>query len=320
MSVMRVATFIISVFIVGMVEMMVAGIMNLMSEDLGVSEAIIGQLVTLYALTFAICGPILVKLTNRFAVRPVLLWTLVAFIIGNAMIAMAPNFTILVIGRILSSAAASLIIVKVLALTAMLTIPKNRGKMIGVVYTGFSGANVFGVPIGTMIGDAIGWRFTFLFIIIVSVIAGVLMMVYLPSTSELNQVQRQWGSTSNKQPNTSKILRPVEVVKYLAITFLILVANSVTFVYINPLILNHGHQMGFVSLALLVNGIAGVIGTSLGGILADKLSSKRWLIIAFSIFIVMMLMMNLILHTVTLLLIGLFIWYSGVPTQQFKVV
>lgn len=308
MSVMRVATFIISVFIVGMVEMMVAGIMNLMSGDLGVSEAIIGQLVTLYALTFAICGPILVKLTNRFAVRPVLLWTLVAFIIGNAMIAMAPNFIILVIGRILSSAAASLIIVKVLALTAMLTIPKNRGKMIGVVYTGFSGANVFGVPIGTMIGDAIGWRFTFLFIIIVSVIAGVLMMVYLPSTSELNQVQRQLGSTSNKQLNTSKILRPVEVVKYLAITFLILVANSVTFVYINPLILNHGHQMGFVSLALLVNGIAGVIGTSLGGILADKLSSKHWLIIAFSIFIVMMLIMNLILHTVTLLLIGLFIW------------
>lgn len=308
MSVMRVATFIISVFIVGMVEMMVAGIMNLMSGDLGVSEAIIGQLVTLYALTFAICGPILVKLTNRFAVRPVLLWTLVAFIIGNAMIAMAPNFTILVIGRILSSAAASLIIVKVLALTAMLTIPKNRGKMIGVVYTGFRGANVFGVPIGTMIGDTIGWRFTFLFIIIVSVIAGVLMMVYLPSTSELNQVQRQWGSTSNKQLNTSKILRPAEVVKYLTITFLILVANSVTFVYINPLILNHGHQMGFVSLALLVNGIAGVIGTSLGGILADKLSSKRWLIIAFSIFIVMMLIMNLILHTVTLLLIGLFIW------------
>ena len=59
------------------------------------------------------------------------------------MIAMAPNFTILVIGRILSSAAASLIIVKVLALTAMLTIPKNRGKMIGVVYTGFSGANIW---------------------------------------------------------------------------------------------------------------------------------------------------------------------------------
>ena len=308
MSVMRVATFIISVFIVGMVEMMVAGIMNLMSADLGVSEAVIGQLVTLYALTFAICGPILVKLTNRFAVRPVLLWTLVIFIVGNAMIAMAPNFTVLVVGRILSSAAASLIIVKVLALTAMLTAPKNRGKMIGVVYTGFSGANVFGVPIGTMIGDAIGWRFTFLFIIIVSVIAGVLMMLYLPTTSELNQVQRKWGISSDNQPNASKILRPAEVIKYLAITFLILVANSVTFVYINPLILNSGHQMGFVSLALLVNGIAGVIGTSLGGVLADKLTSKHWLMIAFSIFIIMMLVINLVLHTVGILLVGLFIW------------
>ncbi|SUM34825.1 putative transport protein [Staphylococcus gallinarum] len=61
MSSMRVVTFILSIFIVGMVEMMVAGIMNLMSHDLNVSEAIIGQLVTLYAITFAIAGPILVK-------------------------------------------------------------------------------------------------------------------------------------------------------------------------------------------------------------------------------------------------------------------
>lgn len=66
MSIMRLFTFILSIFIVGMVEMMVAGIMNLMSQDLHVSEAVVGQLVTMYALTFAICGPILVKLTNHF--------------------------------------------------------------------------------------------------------------------------------------------------------------------------------------------------------------------------------------------------------------
>ncbi|SUM68614.1 chloramphenicol resistance protein [Staphylococcus saccharolyticus] len=103
MTVIRTATLILSVFIVGMVEMMVAGIMNLMSQDLHVFEAMIGQLVTMYALTFAICGHILVKLANRFATRSVLIWTLVVFIIGNGMIAIAPYFTILVIGRILSS-------------------------------------------------------------------------------------------------------------------------------------------------------------------------------------------------------------------------
>ena len=308
MSVMRIATFIISVFIVSMVEMMVAGIMNLMSDDLGVSEAIIGQLVTLYALTFAICGPILVKLTNRYPARPVLLWTLVIFVVGNGIIAVAPNFTILVIGRILSSAAASLIIVKVLALTAMLTIPKNRGKMIGVVYTGFSGANVFGVPIGTMIGDWIGWRFTFVFIIVISLIAGLLMLKYLPTTTELNQANRMYNNVSDDNQVTSHIVRPVEIIKFLAITLLILIANSVTFVFINPLILENGHSMGYVSLALLVNGVAGVVGTSMGGVLADKLTSKRWLIIAFSVFIVVMLAINLILSTTVLLLVGLFIW------------
>ena len=308
MSVMRIATFIISVFIVGMVEMMVAGIMNLMSDDLGVSEAIIGQLVTLYALTFAICGPILVKLTNRYPARPVLLWTLVIFIVGNGIIVVAPNFTILVIGRILSSAAASLIIVKVLALTAMLTIPKNRGKMIGVVYTGFSGANVFGVPIGTMIGDWIGWRFTFVFIIVISLITGLLMLKYLPTTTELNQANRMYNNVSDDNQVTSHIVRPVEIIKFLAITLLILIANSVTFVFINPLILENGHSMGYVSLALLVNGVAGVVGTSMGGVLADKLTSKRWLIIAFTVFIIVMLAINLILSTTILLLVGLFIW------------
>ena len=80
--------------------MMVAGIMNLMSQDLHVSEAVVGQLVTLYALTFAICGPLLVKLTHRFSSRSVLLWTLIVFIFGNGMIAIAPHFGIIVVGRI----------------------------------------------------------------------------------------------------------------------------------------------------------------------------------------------------------------------------
>lgn len=67
----------------------------------------------------------------------------------------------------------------------MLSAPENRGKMIGLVYTGFSGANVFGVPIGTVIGDLVGWRYTFLFLIIVSVIVGFLMMIYLPKDQEI---------------------------------------------------------------------------------------------------------------------------------------
>lgn len=323
MSSMRVVTFILSIFIIGMVEMMVAGIMNLMSHDLNVSEAIIGQLVTLYAITFAIAGPILVKLTNRFSPKPVLLWTLLAFIVGNLMIAMAPNFTILVVGRVISSAAAALIVVKILALTALLTAPQNRGKMIGIVYSGFSGANVFGVPIGTIIGDLVGWRYTFIFIVIVSVLVGILMYIYIPN-SNIEPSPNNDNKQQTKQATTGRILRPIEVAKYLAITFLLLVANSVTFIYINPLMLSGGHDLSFVSIALLINGVAGMIGTSMGGFLSDKLTSKRWLTIATILFIVMLLSLNFFLTGTVMLLAIIFIWnimqWSTNPAVQSGII
>ena len=321
MTIMRTTTFIFSIFIVGMVEMMVAGIMNLMSNDLNVSEAVVGQLVTLYAITFAIAGPILVKLTNKFNARPLLLITLFVFIIGNLIIAVAPNFTILVIGRILSSAAASLIVVKTLALTALLTSPQNRGKMIGIVYSGFSGANVLGVPIGTIIGDWIGWRFTFVFIVAISVIVGILMYIYIPVSKESKATTQTAPSNNQTQ---SRVLRPLEIGKYLCITFLLLVANSVTFIYINPLMLSNGHTLSFVSIVLLINGIAGVMGTSMGGFLSDKLTSKYWLTIATIIFIAMMLVLNLVLPETILLLLTIFIWnvmqWSTNPAVQSGVI
>ena len=322
MSIMRIATFILSIFIVGMVEMMVAGIMNLMSIDLHVSEAIIGQLVTLYAITFAIAGPILVKLTNRFSPRPVLLYALLVFIVGNMIIAFAPNFSILVFGRIISSAAAALIVVKILALTALLTAPQHRGKMIGIVYSGFSGANVLGVPIGTIIGDLVGWRYTFLCIVFVSVLVGILMYFYVPQPQY--QTVNTESSTKQRESNYSKILRPGEVAKFLAITFLLLVANSVTFIYINPLMLSSGHDLSFVSIVLLINGVAGVIGTSMGGFLSDKLTSKRWLTIATIIFITMMLLLNLFLSVTGVLLMIIFIWnimqWSTNPAVQSGII
>ncbi|AVL77438.1 chloramphenicol resistance protein [Staphylococcus cohnii] len=324
MSVMRIFTFILSIFIVGMVEMMVAGIMNLMSSDLHVSEAIIGQLVTLYAITFAVAGPILVKLTNRFSPRMVLLWALLTFVVGNIIIAIAPNFSILVIGRILSSAAAALIVVKILALTALLTAPQHRGKMIGIVYSGFSGANVFGVPIGTVIGDLVGWRYTFLFIVVISLFVGILMYIYAPKLSDHLSSNTDTETSSNRSNAYSKVLRPAEVTKYLGITFLLLVANSVTFIYINPLILSGGHQLSFVSIALLINGIAGVIGTSMGGFLSDRLTSKRWLVIATAVFIVMMLILNMFLPGTGLLLMIIFIWnimqWSTNPAVQSGII
>lgn len=301
MTVMRTITFMLSIFIVGMVELVVAGILSLMSQDLNISEAWIGQLVTIYAFTFAITGPILVKLTERFSPKTVLLTTILAFILGNLIIALSPNFTMIVIGRIISSAAAALIVVKILAITVMLAKPQHRGRMLGLVYTGFSGANVFGVPIGTLIGDWIGWRFTFGLIIVVAIIAGLMLMIYLP-----HQFNPQYETVKDY---SMRIINKSEVIKLLSITFIFLTANSVAYIYINPLILSGGHTIQFVSLALLIIGIAGVVGTSLGGYFTDILSFKKWLLISGSIFSVMMLLLNQLWAFTILLLLALFIWH-----------
>ncbi|UEX90633.1 MFS transporter [Staphylococcus ratti] len=301
MTVMRTITFMLSIFIVGMVELVVAGILSLMSQDLNISEAWIGQLVTIYAFTFAITGPILVKLTERFSPKTVLLTTILAFILGNLIIALSPNFTMIVIGRIISSAAAALIVVKILAITVMLAKPQHRGRMLGLVYTGFSGANVFGLPIGTLIGDWIGWRFTFGLIIVVAIIAGLMLMIYLP-----HQFNPQYETVKDY---SMRIINKSEVIKLLSITFIFLTANSVAYIYINPLILSGGHTIQFVSLALLIIGIAGVVGTSLGGYFTDILSFKKWLLISGSIFSVMMLLLNQLWAFTILLLLALFIWH-----------
>lgn len=301
MTVMRTITFMLSIFIVGMVELVVAGILSLMSTDLQISEAWIGQLVTIYAFTFAITGPILVKLTERFSPKPVLLITILAFILGNFMIAIAPNFTMIVIGRIISSAAAALIVVKILAITVILAKPQHRGRMLGLVYTGFSGANVFGVPIGTLIGDWIGWRYTFGMIIFVAIIAGILLSIYLPK-----QLQTNYETT---QDYRMKIRHKSEVIKLLSITFIFLTANSVAYIYINPLILSGHHTIQFVSLALLIIGVAGVFGTSIGGFFTDILSFKKWLFISGTLFTIMMLILNQLWTYSVLFLVALFVWH-----------
>ena len=145
------------------------------------------------------------------------------------------------------------------------------------------------------------------------------MFIFLP---QLDRTSTDDNSSSSQ--THSKVVRPLEVVKYLGITFFILVANSITFIYINPLMLKSGHTLSFVSIVLLINGIAGVAGTSMGGFLSDKLTSKRWLIISVTVFIIMMLVLNQILTSVVILMIGLFVWnimqWSTNPAVQSGII
>src|SRR5699024_9406679 len=124
----------------------------LMSSDLGISHALTGQLITVYAVSFALFGPLLIRLTENMSSKLVVLLSLMVFIIGNIVFVLSSTFVMLSVLRVITAMAAAVFIVKILDMTVVLSDPRVRGKMLATVYMGFSAANVFGIPIGTIIG------------------------------------------------------------------------------------------------------------------------------------------------------------------------
>lgn len=164
---------------VGLVELIVGGILPVIAQDLNVSVSTAGQLITIYALVYAIAGPVLLSLTGKIERKKLYLVTLVVFFLGNVMTYFSPTFTLVVIARIITAMSAALIIVLSLTITSRIAKPKNRAKSLGLIYMGISSALVLGVPIGIVITNAFGWRAVFLGIMILSIISMILIYTFL---------------------------------------------------------------------------------------------------------------------------------------------
>ncbi len=172
--------FIMSTFVVGTIELIIAGILELIAQDLQVSQSLIGQLITIYALAFAIGSPLLAKWTAHFERKKVLLSSLFIFIGGNLLSALSYSYMMLASARIITALSAALFIVVTLSTTAKLSDQQNQGKTLGLVYMGFSAANIFGVPLGTYIGITLGWRSTFWLITALSIVCFLLIAIFFP--------------------------------------------------------------------------------------------------------------------------------------------
>src|SRR5699024_8410125 len=109
-----IVTFTIGVFLLGMMELIISGILELMSDDLDMSVALTGQLITVYAVSFALFGPILVKLTNHLKPKPVIIASLILFIICNLIFGLSGTFLMLALGRVVTAMAAAVFIVKIM--------------------------------------------------------------------------------------------------------------------------------------------------------------------------------------------------------------
>ena len=257
-------------FVVGMVELIIGGILDLVALDLGVSVGRAGLLITVFAVAFGISGPVLLFLTGRADRQRVTLVALLVFIAGNLLAVFSTTYGVLLLARIISAASGALLTVVSLTLAAHISEPAYRGRAIGLVVMGISGSIVLGLPIGVSMGHAYGWRSPFVLVIVLAV----LLMV---------GVAAFFGKVSTEKPAPLRkqldALRGKKVLFAHLTTFFFLAGHFTLYGYLTPFVVS---TMGFggavITLVYFVYGAAAVTGGGLAGMLADKFGSRRTLL------------------------------------------
>ena len=132
---LRVLLLAVSAITVGLVELVVGGILPVIADDLNVSIATAGQLITVFALVYAVAGPVLLSLTAKVERKKLYLITLVVFLLGNILTYFSPTFGLMMAARVLTAASAALVIVLSLTITARMVEPRVRAKSLGYIWT-----------------------------------------------------------------------------------------------------------------------------------------------------------------------------------------
>lgn len=175
----------IGAFAIGMTEFVIMGLLPNVANDLNVSVSQAGQLITGYALGVAIGGPIIVMLTFRLNRKALLMLLMGIFILGNILGGLSPNYTTLMLSRIVTSLAHGSFFGIGSILAASMVASQYRASAMALMFMGLSLSNILGVPFGTLIGQKLGWHMTFLIIAVIGVIALIGIMMFVPMPKEM---------------------------------------------------------------------------------------------------------------------------------------
>ncbi|WP_373370379.1 MFS transporter [Alkalicoccobacillus plakortidis] len=302
----------VSAFVVGMVELIIGGILPVISRDLGVSVGAAGQLITIFALVFAISGPVLMSLTSKYERKRLYLIALGIFFLANIGSFLSPGYAVLIVFRVITSMSAALIIVLSLTIAPKIVDPAYRSRAIGMITMGVSSALVLGVPLGVLIGEAYGWRILFLIIAVLTLIAGVVIMKYLDPIppEQVSSVRDQLKSLKYVKLSSAHI-----------VTLLVLAGHYTMYAYFAEYLnVTMNAEPYLISIAFFVFGISAVSGGGIGGWLTDRIGPERTVIFFTVLFFIVLATMPLTNQSVILFTVSLIIWgmlsWSIAPAQQ----
>ena len=259
----------LGVFLTATSELVVSGILPRIAEDINISLALAGQLITAYSLSFAIATPILIVLTNQVNRKSLLVGSLVAFFAGSGLSAFSKNIEMLMASRVLLGASSGIFLVVSLGIAAKLVPEEKLGRTIGTIILGFSSAMILGVPIGIAIADWINWRAIFILLAVLSVLTGIVIWRLLPNVA---------GDTPVPFVRQLKRAGSAVILTTLFISLFREGGNSVFLTYISPYM---QQIMGFdttdIAFMMLAIGLIGAIASRIGGSLVDHWGASRTL-------------------------------------------
>jgi predicted MFS family arabinose efflux permease len=160
----RLLVLALGMFAMGTDNFVVAGILPDVAASMGTSVSLAGQMVTIYALSFALLAPVVAAFAAAWPRKTLLVSALAIFVAGNAIGAIATNFDALLLSRALAGLGAAMFSPTALGAAASITRPEQRGRALSMVTVGLAGSTALGAPIGAFIGGLGGWRTTLWFV------------------------------------------------------------------------------------------------------------------------------------------------------------
>ncbi len=251
----------IASFGIGTTEFVIMGLLPDVARDLGVSIPHAGLLVTGYALGVVIGAPIVAVATIGVPRKPALLGMVGMFVVGNLLCAIAPNYAVLMVARVVTALCHGAFFGIGSVVAADLVPPSRRASAIALMFAGLTLANVLGVPLGTALGQALGWRSTFWAVVAIGLVSAAALAAWLPSKISMKRANLL---------REVRVLREPQVLLAMLMSTLASASLFSVFTYITPLLERvTGIAPQWVTAVLLLFGVGLTVGNVAGGKLAD---------------------------------------------------
>lgn len=258
------AVFLVSLgaFVVVTSEFLPIGLLTHIAGGLHVSDGTAGLMVTIPGLIAAVAAPLMTIVTARLDRRVVVLGLIALLVVSNLIAAVAPNFAVMLLGRVLFGVSLGGFWTIAVTLGGRLVSAASLARATSVILAGISFATVIGVPAGTFIANLVGWRMAFATIGVVALLVGIAKFFVLPSLPP---------PPAPGVRQLTQLLRHSDARLGLLTVALVIAGHFAAYTYVTPFLKeNPAITPNFLGTLLLAYGVAGIVGNFAGGVLAAR--------------------------------------------------